>query len=265
MGQPEQRERVEPQRPAAQPAASHEASPFHQQLQQERRPPAAESNPQGNARPAYQSTAPETSTTLPARNPVGYPQQGRGQPIETNPIQARPAPVESQYPGQGRYPGQGENPGRNGGEGYGGTGIGYGQFGPPREFRPPEGRGWGWQDPGRWSRGWDPFFFQQDPNYESWQPTINQESGSVASALNANDTPTAAAELNRDLWAMRGDIYGQNELLQEVQNQVSGEGAQLYLGQWDPTRGSWDDIRVQAQPAPEGYQPPPSYRMQTFE
>lgn len=44
---------------------------------------------------------------------------------------------------------------------------------------------------------------------------------------------------------MRGDRYAQDELLSEVsQYEAKGIGADLYLGNWDPARGTWDDIEV---------------------
>ena len=274
MANPEQHKPAEAPRTAERPAAAAAApSAFHQELQ-ERRPPASTEirqptvieQPQAQIRPHLPATRPiyanpEISVPAVPANPQTseYGLPARGQPGEHHPI--RTNPVEVQNNGQGRNPGR--FPGRNGGEN---NGEGYGPFGPSRDFRPPDGRGWGWQDPNRWNRGWDPIFFQQDPNYESWQPTINQESTNIAGALGANDTQTAATELNNDLWAMRGDIYGQNDLLQAVQNQTpQGEGAQLYLGNWDPTSGTWDDIRVLAQPAPPGYQPAPSFQIRTFE
>jgi hypothetical protein len=132
-------------------------------------------------------------------------------------------------------------------------------------FGPPAERHWGWQNPDAWSQGYDTSFFQQDPNFAIWQPTIQQEAQSITSALDAGATVAAANELNADLWAMRGDLYGQNELLTEVHNQQNGEGAQLYLGQWDPMRGTWDNMEVESPAPPPGYQPDPSYRIQTYE
>ncbi len=271
MAQPETKIIAEAPRQAAERSAPAAPSGFHEEVQAQRRPPGQPSvqsrQPSVSAQPEYRTqspatghvySTPETGVTFTGRSPW-YAGQGEGQQIGNHPV--RTNPIEGQNPGVNHPPER--FPIQNDGDGYG---RGYGQFGPPREFRPPEGRGWGWQDPDRWRRGWDPFFFQQDPNYETWQPGINQESTNIAGALNANDTQTAANELNNDLWAMRGDIYGQNELLQQVQSQTQpGEGAQLYLGQWDPTRGSWDDIRVEAQPAPPGYQSAPSFKMQTFE
>ena len=141
------------------------------------------------------------------------------------------------------------------------------RFLPPVLFGPPQGDQWGWQDRERYQRGYDSSFFQQDPNYENWHPTINQESQNVAEMLDAGQTRAAANALNNDLWAMRGDLYGQNELLQEVAKaqSPSGEGAQLYLGDWDPTRGTWDTIEVVSPPVPDGYVPDKSLILQTFD
>jgi hypothetical protein len=272
MANPEQHKPAEAPRTAERPAPAAAPSAFHQELQ-ERRPAQIEiRQPTVSVQPhAQQEIRPQIPTPRPVyANPeTGIPATSqtteyglprRGQQGENNPIRTNPIEVQNTGQGQGRPPER--YPNQNGRE----NGQGYGPFGPSREFRPPDGRGWGWQDPNRWNRGWDPIFFQQDPNYESWQPTINQESTNIAGALGANDTQTAATELNNDLWAMRGDIYGQNDLLQAVQNQTpQGEGAQLYLGNWDPTSGTWDDIRVMAQPAPPGYQPAPSFQIRTFE
>jgi hypothetical protein len=48
-----------------------------------------------------------------------------------------------------------------------------------------------------------------------------------------------------DLYQMKGDRFAQDELLNEISaSEVKGIGADLYLGNWDPERGTWDDIRV---------------------
>lgn len=217
--------------PASVPAAPKEQRQY-------RKPP--ESVQPGTTSPTYPA---ENGATTPARITPTAP-YGQGQ------IQGQPAE---------RLPAHGQGQG----QGYGNEGQ-YRQFEPGRPYGPPQGLQWGWQDPERWNRGYDTSFFQQDPNYENWQPVIGQEAQSVAFALDAGDTRGAAAELNTDLWAMRGDIYGQNELLHEVQTQQSGEGAQLYLGQWDPMRGSWDTIEVESPAPPPGYQADPSFKLQTF-
>jgi len=223
-------------RPVLEYPASVPAAP-EQQQHQYRKPP--ESVQTGTTSPTY--PAESGKSTTPARIPPTAP-YGQGQ-IQGQPVERRPA--------------QGQ------GQGYGNEGQ-YRQFEPRMPYGPPQGLQWGWQDPERWNRGYDTSFFQQDPNFENWQPTIQQEAQSVTGALDAGDTRGAAAELNTDLWAMRGDIYGQNELLHEVQTQQSGEGAQLYLGQWDPMRGSWDTIEVESPAPPPGYQPDPSFKLQTF-
>lgn len=44
---------------------------------------------------------------------------------------------------------------------------------------------------------------------------------------------------------MRFDRYAQDELLNEVNDgEIKGIGADLYLGNWDPDRGTWDDIQI---------------------
>jgi hypothetical protein len=55
---------------------------------------------------------------------------------------------------------------------------------------------------------------------------------------------------------MRGDIYAQDDLLNQVNAiERKGVGADLQLGNWDPIRGTWDNIAV-VQPglAPIGVQ-----------
>lgn len=64
----------------------------------------------------------------------------------------------------------------------------------------------------------------------------------------------AAQELDEDLYNLRGDMYAQDELLSEVnQYERKGIGADIYLGNWNPARGTWDNIQV-VQPGVGNYQ-----------
>lgn len=55
----------------------------------------------------------------------------------------------------------------------------------------------------------------------------------------------AADELSEDLYAMRGDMYAQDQLLSEVSRyDRKGLGADLSLRNWDPARGTWDNIEI---------------------
>jgi hypothetical protein len=55
----------------------------------------------------------------------------------------------------------------------------------------------------------------------------------------------AASELSEDLYAMRGDMYAQDQLLNEVNSfDNKGIGGDLYLGNWDPQRGTWDNVQI---------------------
>jgi hypothetical protein len=120
-------------------------------------------------------------------------------------------------------------------------------FAPFVMFGPPEGMGWGYRNRERW----DPDSFRSyDPNYQNWAPSINQEAGVITDLLNQAETnpqaTTQAAEvLNQDLWTMKNDVYAQNELLSEInQEQNRQSGAYLYLNNWNPDRGTWDTVDV---------------------
>jgi hypothetical protein len=69
--------------------------------------------------------------------------------------------------------------------------------------------------------------------------------------MDTGNGPGAALELKEDLYAMRGDVYAQDELLNEVNAlDRKGLGADLQLGAWDPSRGTWDQINVVQPGAP---------------
>jgi hypothetical protein len=51
------------------------------------------------------------------------------------------------------------------------------------------------------------------------------------------------------MFQMRGDIYAQNELLNQVNTlENKGVGADLNLGNWNPLRGTWDNITITPDP-----------------
>ena len=243
-------------RPVAAPPAAVEAAPPPRKPVHVDTPPAAvatpapirEQNPTGRlpigTTTEQHPTKPVTTPVEPVTGQTGRP---TGRPVA--PITGQPNPENGIH--QGHHPGT--IPGQ------------YGQFAPIVPFRP-QGNHWGWQDPDAYRRGWDPRFFEQfDPNCQNWRPSINQEADTVSDILNSGDTRTGAGALNRDLWAMRGDIYAQNELLNEVKQEVTGAGASLYLGNWDSIRGTWDNIEVVSPEPPPGYQADPSYFLRTFE
>jgi hypothetical protein len=63
--------------------------------------------------------------------------------------------------------------------------------------------------------------------------------------MDMGDAQGAADQLASDLYAMRGDRYAQDELLGEInRDEIKGIGADLVLRDWDPARGTWDDIQV---------------------
>ncbi len=167
-------------------------------------------------------------------------------------------PGKGKGPGgdDGKDPGKGKGPGGDTGRhphppvGEPSPGDPHHGFHPGRPFEPPVGRGWGWQDENRWRRGWDPFFFQQDPNWRVWQTNIEAEADYVAGLLDSGNAAAAANELNQDMFEMRGDIYAQDHLLNRVNTlEVKGVGADLNLGPWDPIRGTWDNITITPDPA----------------
>ena len=103
----------------------------------------------------------------------------------------------------------------------------------------------GYENPQLWNAGWNSCFFVDDPYYSVWQPTINQEAGRIASLLDSGQTSFATNELQNEMYWMRGDVYAQDELLSEVNAyDRKGVGADLYLNNWDPYRGTWDNIQI---------------------
>jgi len=64
--------------------------------------------------------------------------------------------------------------------------------------------------------------------------------------------------LNNDLFQMRGDIYAQDELINETKNQENFQNqvnfnpnsADLFLGNWDPVIGTWDNMEIDAAGVP---------------
>ena len=74
----------------------------------------------------------------------------------------------------------------------------------------------------------------QDPNCRAWQPMINQEAHNIAAQLMTNNIGAAGAELNQDLFNMRGDLYAQNQLLSQINAMdQNGSGGRLYLGDYN--------------------------------
>ena len=153
----------------------------------------------------------------------GFPHPGGGLPFP-HPGGGQPFP----HPGGGGYYPQdhGFHPGHNG-------------------WGPPMYQHWGWHDEARWARGWDTWFWLQSPNYSDWNNNINGEAASVAFQLDTGNAQGAAVELREDLYALRGDMYAQDQLLDEVNRfENKGMGADLYLGNWDSGRGTWDNIQI---------------------
>jgi hypothetical protein len=66
------------------------------------------------------------------------------------------------------------------------------------------------------------------------------DSGNAAGAWN---------ELNTDLRNMGGDIYAQDNLINQVNLlDVKGVGADLNLGTWNAIRGTWDSMSITPDP-----------------
>lgn len=121
----------------------------------------------------------------------------------------------------------------------------HGGFPPGRRHMPPPGGGWGWHDRDRWNQGYDPWFWRQDPNFPQWEDPINREASNIAMRMDFGDTQGAADQLAMDLYQTRGDRYAQDQLLSEVaRRDIKGFGGDLYLQNWNPDRGTWDDIYV---------------------
>ena len=140
-----------------------------------------------------------------------------------------PFPRPEPHPGPGPHP---HPPDHGFPPGHGGWG-------------PPENRQWGWHDEARWARGWDPWFWMQSPNYNTWGRNIENEAASVAFHMDQGNLQGAATELSQDLYAMRGDMYAQDQLLSEVNRfDRKGLGADIYMSNWDPARGTWDNIQL---------------------
>ncbi len=63
--------------------------------------------------------------------------------------------------------------------------------------------------------------------------------------MDMGNSDAAAINLREDLWNLRGDMYAQDQLLSEVNRyERKGIGADIYLGNWNPLRGTWDNINV---------------------
>jgi len=111
---------------------------------------------------------------------------------------------------------------------------------------PPANEHWGWQDQKRWTTNYDDWFFTtQDPNFSTWEAPVKSEAAVVANLLDSGKGAEAAKELSEDLFAMKGDLYAQDELLHEIdQLEKKTVGADLQLKQWDPNRGTWGDVEI---------------------
>jgi hypothetical protein len=110
---------------------------------------------------------------------------------------------------------------------------------------PPENSHWGWQDQNRWHSGYDSWFFNQDPNYNTWKDQIHSEATKIAGQMDAGNGAAAALELKQDLYAMRGDLYAQDELISQVnQSERKGAGADIHLNAWNPGQGTWENVEV---------------------
>ena len=123
------------------------------------------------------------------------------------------------------------------------------------------GQGWGWGDPYRWRVGWDSWFWNvnTDPNYGVWNNEINNEAVNIAGILDSGNAQLAAQQLSNDLFEMRGDMYAQDQLLANTAEHP-GIGAMLELNNWDPARGTWDDVEIQ----PASNDPEPNIPIQVY-
>lgn len=63
--------------------------------------------------------------------------------------------------------------------------------------------------------------------------------------LDYGNAQGAADRLAMDLYQTKGDRYAQDHLLSEISRYESkGIGADLYLNNWNPVRGTWDTIDI---------------------
>lgn len=110
---------------------------------------------------------------------------------------------------------------------------------------PPADSQWGWQNPDLWKSGYDSSFFNQDPNRDQWKDVMLKEAANIVQKLDSGKAAEAAQELREDLFAMRGDLYGQDELISQVNKlDRKGSGADLNLKAWSPERGTWDNMEM---------------------
>jgi hypothetical protein len=135
----------------------------------------------------------------------------------------------------------------------GGGGGKGGQTNPPDHgfkpgkpgWGPPANSQWGWQNPDLWRSGYDSSFFNQDPNHDLWKDVMRTEAANIVGKLDSGKTAEAAQELKEDLYAMRGDLYGQDELLSQINSlDKKGSAADINLRAWSPERGTWDNMEV---------------------
>ena len=96
-------------------------------------------------------------------------------------------------------------------------------------------------------------------------PWMHQEVAVIAALLNGytrDSVPRSiSSRLNADLQALAGNMDAQNELLSQIaQNYTKGVGADLLLGDWDATKGTYSTIEV----LPVGSQPGTGSPISTF-
>ena len=79
---------------------------------------------------------------------------------------------------------------------------------------------------------------------DSQDPWLHQEIAVIGALLDAGDATAAATRLVSDLQALKGDLESQNELLAQVQSNNAPGGAELNLGTWDPTAGTYTNSEI---------------------
>lgn len=95
---------------------------------------------------------------------------------------------------------------------------------------------------------------------DSQDPWLHQEISVIAALLDAGDANAAATRLVADLQALKGDLESQNELLGQVQTNNLPGGAELNLGTWDTTTGTYINSEI----LPNGATPGTGIAIKTY-
>ena len=86
--------------------------------------------------------------------------------------------------------------------------------------------------------------------------------GALLDGYTKNSVPhSVSSRLNADLQALAGNLDAQNDMLSQIaQNHTNGVGADILLGDWDATKGTYSSVEV----LPVGSAPGTGSPIQTY-